>query len=121
MTNRTKSRLYKGCGLCIDVGAPLAATMSQFPIWIERSSGATISGLFLVFALLSVIPLFRWFKEKFSTPSAKLIWTILFVAMYALHAIIEELVLITFVGMVANYVGDIMFAFGTKYNDGEDK
>ena len=119
MTKRTKCKLLKGCGLFVDVGAPFAATLSQFPLWVERSSGATISGLFLLFALVSVIPLFRWLKEKFSTPSAKLLWTILFVALYALRAIIDEMVIIALVGMIANYVGDVLYAVGEKYDEKE--
>ena len=120
MTALTKSRALKACALAIDVGAPLVATLTQFPIWIEKSTAATVSGLFLVFALLSVIPLFKWLKEKFNTPSIKLIWTALFIVIYALSAIIEQMLLISFVGMISAYIGDMVYALGKKYEkDGE--
>lgn len=112
----TKSRALKACGLGVDVGAPLIATLSQFPIWVEKSTAATVSGLFLVFALLSVIPLFNWLKKKFSAPSIKLVWTILFVVIYAMRAIIDQMLLITFVGMLSAYIGDVLYSLGEKYD-----
>lgn len=115
MTAITKSRLLKASGLAIDVAAPLITTLTQFPLWIEKSTAATISGLFLVFALLSVIPLFKWLKEKFSTPSIKLVWTVIFVVIYALRSIVDQMLIIACVGMISAYVGDIVYALGDKY------
>ena len=46
MTKLTKGRLICFAAILIDVGAPLAATMCYFPIWVEKSAEATISGAF---------------------------------------------------------------------------
>ena len=51
-----KRQALKALALAIDVGGPLVATMTQFPLWIERSAEATVSGLFVVFAILSAVP-----------------------------------------------------------------
>ena len=50
MTNATKGKICKISAVVIDVAVPLIATIMHFPIWVERSSRATVSGLFLIFA-----------------------------------------------------------------------
>ena len=55
MQRITKGKICKISALVLDVGAPFAATLSQFPVWIDRSANATISGLFILFAFLSLI------------------------------------------------------------------
>ena len=102
-------RILKASAIAIDVGAPLIATLTQFPIWIERSSEATVSGIFLVFALLSVVPLFRYFKALVKSPSAPLMWGILLAFLYAMRVIIDEMIVISFVGLVSNLVGMGLF------------
>ena len=70
MTNATKGKVIKGAAVTLDVAAPLIATLSQFPVWVERSSEATVSGLFLIFALLSILPFLKVIKEYFKSPSS---------------------------------------------------
>ena len=117
MTSKTKRRMLKVSGLAIDVTAPLITTLTQFPLWVEKSTAATISGLFLVFALLSIIPLFKWLREKFSSPSIKLAWTVIFFVIYALRSIIDQMLIISCVGMISAYIGDIVYSLGDKYEN----
>ena len=109
-----KRRLIKTLALFIDVGAPLVATVTQFPVWVERSAGATVSGLFVVFLLLSAIPLFKHFKQFLKSPSAPLMWGFIFGFLAALHAIIDEMLIISLVGLVSNCVGWILFKLAGK-------
>ena len=103
------------------MAAPLAATMTQFPVWIEQSSEATMSGLFLTFALISCIPFLKQIKEYFKSPSVWVIWTILFVLLIALRNIINEMIIVCFVGTVANIVGVGIYKLGTIVEQKEDK
>lgn len=112
MTATTKSRILKASGLAIDVLAPLITTLTQFPIWVETSAAATISGLFLVFTLISIVPIFKWLKSKFDAPSIKLVWTVIFIVIYALRTIIDQMLLISLVGMISAFVGDIVYTYG---------
>lgn len=100
-----KRRVLKAAALAIDVGAPMAATLTQFPLWIERSAGATVSGLVILFAIMSAVPLMRYYKRILKSPSAPLMWGILFGILSALHVIIEEMLVISFVGLVSNVIG----------------
>lgn len=112
-----KRRLLKDTALLIDVGAPLAATMNYFPIWIERSAESTVSGLFLFFAILCAIPLLRYFKRFIKSPSAPVMWGLLFAIFLALRSILDEMVVISFVGFVANIIGLVLFKYADRGED----
>lgn len=109
MNRRRIASILRIVAVIIDVAAPLAATLSQFPIWINRSSEATVSGLFLLFAILSCLPFMKHIARFFRSPSVPVLWLILFVFLTALRNIVDEMVLICFVGMVANILGAILF------------
>ena len=110
----TKRGTIKVIAVAIDVGAPLIATLTQFPIWVERSAEATVSGIFLVFALLSAVPLFKSFKRLLRSPSSPLMWGLIFVFFYALRAIVDEMIFISFVGLVSNVIGWGMEKYGQR-------
>lgn len=112
MTNATKGKLLHGTAIAIDVGVPLTATLTQFPVWVEQSSEATVSGLFLVMALLSCIPFIKQIKEFMKNPSAPILWSVLFVGLAALQNIIGEIVVVAFSGMVANLAGAGIYKLG---------
>lgn len=116
MKRTTKGKIFKISALVLDVGAPLAATVSQFPVWVDRSAGATVSGLFVLFALLSAIPFFKQIKAYFKSPSVWVMWCIIFVALIALRAIIDEMLVICAIGALANVIGAGLYKLGDKYD-----
>ena len=107
-----KARLIKGGALMLDVGAPLVATFTQFPVWVERSAEATVSGLFLMFALLCSIPLFKSFKSLLKSPSAPLLWGIMLALLVSLRNIVDEMIVISFVGLISNGIGWGLYKVG---------
>ena len=121
MKKTTKGKICKVSAVVLDVAAPLAATISQFPVWVDRSAGATISGLFVLFAFLSAIPFFKQIKAYFKSPSAWVMWCIIFVALVALRAIIDEIIVICCVGVVANIIGAGVYKIGEKYDPPRDR
>lgn len=112
MTNAKRGWLLKKFALVIDVGVPLLVTCSQFPIWVERSSEATVSGLFLLFAIISCVPFIRRIKEFLKAPSAPVVWGILFLFVYAMRSIIDEVFIVTFFGMASNFLGALIHKLG---------
>lgn len=108
-----KAKLIKGGAIMLDVGGPLIATFTQFPVWVERSAEATVSGLFLMFAILCSIPLFKSVKEKVKSPSILLLWCVMLAAFVSVRNIIDEMMVISFVGAVSNGVGLVL----DKYAD----
>lgn len=116
MQRTTKGKILKISALVLDVGAPLAATVSQFPVWVDRSAGATVSGLFVLFALLSAIPFFKQIKAYFKSPSVWVMWCIILVALVALRAIIDEIIVICLIGAAANVIGAGLYKLGDHFD-----
>lgn len=116
MKRTTKGKIFKISALVLDVGAPLAATVSQFPVWVDRSAGATVSGLFVLFALLSAIPFFKQIKTYFKSPSVWVMWCIILVALVALRAIIDEMIVICLIGAAANVIGAGLYKLGDHFD-----
>ena len=116
MQRTTKGKILKISALVLDVGAPLAATISQFPVWVDRSAGTTVSGLFVLFAFISAIPFFKQIKAYFKSPSTGIMWFIIFVALIALRAIIDEMLVICAIGALANVIGAGLYKLGDKYD-----
>lgn len=121
MKNATKGKVIKGGAIGIDVLGPFIATLTQFPVWIDKSAEATMSGLFVVFAALSVIPLLRQIKAFIKSPSVWVIWVVLFVFFIALQSIISEMLVVCFWGMVANIVGAGVYKLGEYIGSRPDK
>ena len=118
----TKGKILKVLAVIISVAVPLIVTYSYFPIWVNRSTGATmagvsLSGMFLAFALICFVPAFRQVREYFKSPSVWLVWTLLFVLFLALEAIIKEIKIICFFGMVSNYIGAVLYNIGKKMSN----
>lgn len=112
MKNTTKGKICKITALTVDVAAPLAATISQFPIWVDKSSAATVSGLFLVFAFLSAIPFMKQIKAYLKSPSAWSMWCIFLVLFVALRNIIDQMLIVCLVGLIANACGEGLYKVG---------
>lgn len=112
MTRKTTGKIIRYSAVGIDVLVPLGATVSQFPIWIERSAEATVSGLFVVFAFLSCLPFLRQIKEYLKSPSVAVLWAVAFFLFLSLQSIINEMVFVCFFGMISNTMGAGIYKIG---------
>lgn len=113
MKNSTKGRIIKTSAIVLDVSVPLAATLTQFPIWVDRSSDATVSGLFLIFAFLSCLPFIKQIKAYFKSPAVWVVWTVLLILFICLRNIINEMIVVCFAGVISNAVGAGIYKMGT--------
>ena len=121
MRNSTKGALMKKSALVMAVGCPIGAALTQFPVWVEDSAEATVSGLFLVVALLSAVPIFRLMRDRLKSPFMPLIWIAITVALLALRAIINDLILIGAIASVSNTAGWALYKGGCFVGQKEDK
>lgn len=121
MKNKIKGQIVQWAAILgLDVGAPLIATCTQFPAWVERSAGSTVSGLFVVFALICTIPLFKKGGEILKTPSVTLLFGILLGLLVAFRTIVDEMIVICLVGFVSNFVGSVIYKYGVALAAKED-
>lgn len=114
-------RKYNGLtvlGALLCIAPPAVVTLYYFPIWVEKSSSATVSGLSLILILISIIPLFRIVKEHISSPSAPVVWILVCLFCFAFKSIIDQILVISFVGAVSSIAG--MFIFWAR-DKGEKK
>lgn len=112
MKNKTKGQIVRWTATIVCVGAPLATTLSQFPIWIAKSSKATMSGVFLVLVFLCCIPFYRQIRDYFKSPAAWVLWTVFTLLCIALRNIIDQLLIVGAVGAVSNVIGAWLYKLG---------
>ena len=120
--NKTKGQIVQWAAILgLDVGAPLIATCAQFPVWVERSAGSTVSGLFVVFALICAIPLFKKGGKILESPSVTLLFGVMLGLFVALRTIVDEMIVICLVGFVSNFAGGAIYKYGEALATKEDK
>lgn len=108
----SKGRLLKLLALLLDVGVPLVVTLSYFPLWVERSSASTVSGVSLVLLFFCCIPFIHRIREWFKAPSVPVLWCIILAFMVLLRSIIDEMVVVCFFGAAANALGAVIHRVG---------
>ena len=87
--NPAKRLLFSTLGVVISV-IPVAVTIfSYFPLWIAREDASILSGLSLILFGAAVIPLYKYLKQIFHTPSAPVMWFIFFAVFFLLSKIIS--------------------------------
>ena len=120
MNDKVKARLLKALALTIDISAPLIATLTQFPVWIEKSAEATVSGVVLLLAFFSCIPLLKYIKNFIKSPSVPIMWLIIFVMLTLLNNIIDQMIVVCFVGVISNSIGTLIYKIGDKITSGKE-
>lgn len=114
MKNSTKGFILKTTAIVIDVAVPVVATLTQFPLWVEHSAEATMSGMCLVLIGLSVIPFFKVLKEYFKSPSSWVIFGLIFMFLLLLRSILDQMLIVSFAGFVANIIGAALYGIGNN-------
>ena len=71
-----------------------------------------ISGLCLVIMLVCALPLFRAIKRALYSPSAPILWLVIFLLFFSLSKIADDITVIAFVGFISNLIGAIFFKLG---------
>ena len=121
MTNSVKGKLIKLAATVLCVGVPLGATLTQFPIWIYKSSEATVSGMFLLLALISALPFIKQIKAYFKSPAVWVVWSVLLVLLVLLRNIIDEMIIVCMAGAPANIIGMFIYKIGKSIEDKDKK
>ncbi len=107
--DKLKYSALTALGALLCIAPPAVVTLCYFPLWVEKSSTATLSGLSLIMILVSIIPLFRILKNHLSSPSAPIVWILICVFCLAFRSIIDQMLVISFVGGVSSIAGFIIF------------
>jgi hypothetical protein len=121
MTNLTRGKIVNASSTLLCVGTPIAAACTQFPIWVQKSSEATVSGMVLLVLFIACIPFYKYIKDYMKSPSAAVVWTVLAVLFTLLQEIIKQMIIVTYVAAAANIVGTGMYKIGDYLKARPDK
>ena len=115
--NGGKILLY-AAGLTFSVVPPLVTTLTYFPLWTDRGGGAMLSGLAALLLLFSFVPLFNLIRTHIKTPSAPMLWFLIFLVFFLLAEIAAEMRVISLVGLVGNLIGSVFFHLAKRHSQG---
>ncbi len=101
-------------GLVACILPPTVCTLSYFPLWVERGSGTTVSGMALVLLMICAVPLFRYFRKAIGTPSSPIVWLAIFLLFLFLSKIAEQITVISLVGFIGNLIGSVLFRLAKR-------
>ena len=116
MTPEKCIKVAKGTNItasAVSIIAPVIATATQFPLWVvsggeTTASGVALSGTFVAFAAISFIPALKTLKGKLKNPTGFFMWAIFFGLVAVLRPIIDQLYVITAVGLASNGGGFVL-------------
>ena len=111
---KNKSIILSFVGMVVSIVPPLITTVHYFPIWVERSPSATISGTVTFLGILCFVPLYKKLLQSLKTPSAPVMWGMLAALMFIMKEIANEMFVIAVVGAVSNLVGCAIFKYARK-------
>ena len=109
MHGAKKNIPLKIAALALSVLAPFIATISYFPLWIDKGAEFAISGISLCIMLVCALPIFKMVKRTLRPPSAPLIWLMIFILFFALSKIAEDITVIALIGFISNLIGAVLF------------
>ena len=112
---KTRKLIIRIFALLLCVVPPAVAVLLNFPVWIERSHAATISGTALVLLVLCCIPFYKSILAYIKSAATPVFWLLMFAFCYLFGAIVDELTIVAFVGMISNLLGALLFKLEKRY------
>ena len=107
--NTLKRHALTLLAVLVSVIPPAAAILLYFPVWKSAGAVSVFSGFGIFLLTLASVPLFRLIKAKMKSPSAHVMWLVLFIIFFALSKIADQMVVISFVGFVSNLISSFIF------------
>lgn len=116
---RWHRNLLRGLSLLFSVVPAFLAAIYYFPIWYEADKfEIVLPAVGVLFFCICSIPLIRWVGQVIKSPSAPFIWTVMWLFLFTVEKIIEQLIIISGIGALGNAIGALLWAASRK---GEDK
>jgi hypothetical protein len=113
--------IFKVTAIGVDVCVPMVVALNQFPLWVEQSAEATMSGICLVLIGLSIIPFLKQIREYFKSPSAWVVWGVILAILVLLRSIIDQILIVSFAGFIANIAGAFIYNIGKGFDKSKKK
>ena len=121
MRKNVVGTIFKVTAIGVDVCVPMVVALNQFPLWVEQSAEATMSGICLVLIGLSIIPFLKQIREYFKSPSAWVVWGVILAILVLLRSIIDQILIVSFAGFIANIAGAFIYNIGKGFDKRKEK
>ena len=119
-TNNTTLRILFGAlGLIFSVIPPALAILFYFPVWVTKGGEYLISGIAVLLMILAFVPFFRLVRRMLKSPSSYMIWLIIFLTFFFVSRISNEMITISFTGLIGNVIGAIFFRISRRFSKNE--
>ncbi|MBQ9735764.1 MAG: hypothetical protein IJV96_03155 [Clostridia bacterium] len=105
--------LFRALGLLLCILPPAVATVEHFPLWLGRGESA-LSLLALLLLTLAAIPLFRILRERLKTPSAWLVWFLLWLFLTVSAPILSSVRVIALISFPTSLAGALCFRLAAR-------
>lgn len=118
LNNKLKYELIDILGRIVAALPPFIATLNFFPLWIEESPGATISGVAVLAFIVCMIPMWRKFaelKKYIFSASMPVFWIVCFGIFYFLQHIANAIVFISLAGLAGSLMCIPITIWRNKY------
>jgi hypothetical protein len=101
-------------GLLLCIVPPTLVTVSYFPIWNIQNAETVLAGGGVLVLTLCALPLWKLIIRVLRSPASYLMWLIIFLLFFLLSKIADEMVVISFFGLVGNLLGALCFFIERK-------
>ena len=102
----TRRLLFRGLGFLFCIAPPTLATLNLFPL---MTTAGRISACVACLLAVCFVPLFRYLRQVMSSPSAWVLWGLLFAVAAATRAFIDEFYMISMLGFFGSVIGAAFF------------
>ena len=117
-----RRRLLCLLGYVASVCPPLVSTLACFPILYRRGEGEVAVSLGALLLLsLALLPVWRRLRTLLKTPSAPLLWGLVFALFYLTHLVARQMLFISLSGLLGSLLGALFFRMAGVTRGGELK
>lgn len=114
MNKQRNALLIKILALCVCIIPPTIATLNLFPL-IVNSGEKQVSAIGALLLIICAVPFWKQVKHFLSSPSAWKVWTVVLVLSAVCRAVMDELFVISTIGLISGLVGAFIFAIEKSY------
>ena len=107
--------LFNTLGLLFSILPPALAILFYFPVWVKKGGEYVLSGIAVLLMIIAFVPLFKFVKKLFESPSGYAIWLAIFLVFFAVSRISGEMITVSFVGFIGNLIGAVLFRIARRY------
>lgn len=105
----TNPWILRAFGLLLCVVPPAWETIEYFPDWVQEGYQTTFSGIAVLLLAISILPLAKFVLQKIKSPSAWMVWVLIYVLLFSINQVMDEALVISKIGAISNVAGCALF------------